>query len=391
MSAVNLQVLDLSNNTLGGPLPLLANSDEAEQAGRLRIVSLHNNLFEGTISELGKLASAASVQTVDLRNNKLRAGNSTWDTPSSAQLLLLDGNPFSGNLTDFLLTHGVGQDPGTGLTRPQFAMTLNSSSGAVWACPLPRPADFPAWKDWQDVFCASAYVDDACTFDCVDGAEQEELFVTQCGIRLVSSCHVYPNPEPSTAAAAVAVPLSILLLLAVCAAAIIWRFKAGVARRERRRAQHAHDALLGAEESLLAADQRADEAEQMVRELQQPVMCFSGRLEITKDEIGQGAFGTIYKGFDPVTGMMLAVKVVKLGSTQETDVRNEIMLLETLQHHNIVNCFAAEVSLYPYHVYYPTSLPTLRLYRRLRTGRPSLQWSSAAGDHCTALSRPWDA
>ena len=50
---------------------------------------------------------------------------------------------------------------------------------------------------------------------------------------------------------------------------------------------------------------RAEEARQELEELKKPVMCFSGKLELTDQELGRGAFGVIYKGVDPKTGMIL--------------------------------------------------------------------------------------
>eukprot|EP01079_Euglenida_sp_SAG-EU17-18_P012866 gene12866-biopygen8898 len=73
-------------------------------------------------------------------------------------------------------------------------------------------------------------------------------------------------------------------------------------------------------------------------------MCFSGKLEMTQEELGRGAFGVIYKGVDPGTGMILAVKIVQLGSSAaaEAEVRKEISLLERLEHPHIVNCHGSE-------------------------------------------------
>ena len=53
------------------------------------------------------------------------------------------------------------------------------------------------------------------------------------------------------------------------------------------------------------ASKRAEEARQELEELKKPVMCFSGKLELTDQELGRGAFGVIYKGVDPKTGMIL--------------------------------------------------------------------------------------
>ena len=53
------------------------------------------------------------------------------------------------------------------------------------------------------------------------------------------------------------------------------------------------------------ANMRAEEARQELEEMKKPVMCFSGKLELTDQELGRGAFGVIYKGVDPKTGMIL--------------------------------------------------------------------------------------
>ena len=53
------------------------------------------------------------------------------------------------------------------------------------------------------------------------------------------------------------------------------------------------------------ANMRAEEARQELEEMKKPMMCFSGKLELTDQELGRGAFGVIYKGVDPKTGMIL--------------------------------------------------------------------------------------
>eukprot|EP01079_Euglenida_sp_SAG-EU17-18_P002923 gene2923-biopygen3111 len=145
------------------------------------------------------------------------------------------------------------------------------------------------------------------------------------------------------------------------------------------RAIHAQGAMLSAEEALLGANEQAEaaqgqarKAQQELDELKKPVTCFSGRFDITSEELGvtpaspptlpplisrlsdsccqppcprrQGFFGIIYRGLDPQTGMTLAVKVVALSSAQvEDDTRREISLLDRLTHRHIVNCLASEV------------------------------------------------
>ena len=46
-------------------------------------------------------------------------------------------------------------------------------------------------------------------------------------------------------------------------------------------------------------------ASEELEETKKPMMCFSGKLELTDQELGRGAFGVIYKGVDPKTGMIL--------------------------------------------------------------------------------------
>ena len=53
------------------------------------------------------------------------------------------------------------------------------------------------------------------------------------------------------------------------------------------------------------ANMRAEEARQELEEMKKPMMCFSGKLELTDQELGRGAFGVIYKGVDPKSGMIL--------------------------------------------------------------------------------------
>ena len=91
-----------------------------------------------------------------------------------------------------------------------------------------------------------------------------------------------------------------------------------------------------------ALEQTLQETDELRRQLV-PANCFSGRLTITSEEIGRGAFGTIYKGLDPATGLLLAVKVVKLVSMSEAEVMKEIQMLEGLNHPHIVKCFGTDV------------------------------------------------
>ena len=62
-------------------------------------------------------------------------------------------------------------------------------------------------------------------------------------------------------------------------------------------------------------------------------MCFSGKVELTPEELGRGSFGVIYKGVDPGTGRILAIKFVKLGS--------ESISAEVIASHLIVNALPA--------------------------------------------------
>ena len=107
-------------------------------------------------------------------------------------------------------------------------------------------------------------------------------------------------------------------------------------RESEERLRQEEEAIIQANEQAL--QQTLEEIEQLQRQLV-PENCFSGRLTVSTEVIGQGAFGVIYKGLDPVTGMSLAVKVVKLVSASEEEVRNEIWLLEGLNHPHIVRLF----------------------------------------------------
>merc|ERR1719446_915846 len=66
-------------------------------------------------------------------------------------------------------------------------------------------------------------------------------------------------------------------------------------------------------------------------------------------KIGSGTFGTVHKGLNEDTGMAIAVKVLPraAGLSDNGDVReleNEIALMQTLDHPNIVRYLGCEVN-----------------------------------------------
>eukprot|EP01079_Euglenida_sp_SAG-EU17-18_P002944 gene2945-biopygen3127 len=150
--ARQLQFLDLSNNSFTGDLPWLV--PRGGESSRLRVASLGFNQFSGVISATGPFPRDSSLQTLDLRSNLLEGSGEDWPTPESLQLLLIDNNPLQGSLGTFLLVLSItATNKSVSQTRPQFAMTLDPTVDGGWDCPVPRPADYPAWKDWQAVFC----------------------------------------------------------------------------------------------------------------------------------------------------------------------------------------------------------------------------------------------
>ncbi|KAK9706537.1 hypothetical protein RND81_07G133300 [Saponaria officinalis] len=57
------------------------------------------------------------------------------------------------------------------------------------------------------------------------------------------------------------------------------------------------------------------------------------------NKLGQGGFGTVYKGVIPSTGQVIAVKRLSHNSEQgEKEFQSEAMLLAKLQHRNLVRC-----------------------------------------------------
>jgi len=54
------------------------------------------------------------------------------------------------------------------------------------------------------------------------------------------------------------------------------------------------------------------------------------------DEIGEGSFGTVFSAWDLQTGNKVAVKSMKLDDSYEEDLVLEIVMMQSLRHHNIV-------------------------------------------------------
>jgi serine/threonine protein kinase len=62
----------------------------------------------------------------------------------------------------------------------------------------------------------------------------------------------------------------------------------------------------------------------------------------TKDKLGSGGFGKVYKGFDSSSGIFVAIKQIPLDKHKQKvlhEVKNEIDLLKQLSHHRIVRYF----------------------------------------------------
>eukprot|EP01079_Euglenida_sp_SAG-EU17-18_P012915 gene12915-biopygen4890 len=104
LSATRLQFLDLSDNKFTGPLPRLADSTARSS---LLVTRLSNNAFEGNPSDIGEFPAESGLLTVDLRGNLLGSGLAPWATPATLELLLLDGNPFVGNMSAFLRSYNI--------------------------------------------------------------------------------------------------------------------------------------------------------------------------------------------------------------------------------------------------------------------------------------------
>lgn len=60
-------------------------------------------------------------------------------------------------------------------------------------------------------------------------------------------------------------------------------------------------------------------------------------------KIGVGSFGSVHVGMNSVTGKLMAVKVFTLDGAVMKDLRNEIDLMRTLEHRNIVRYLGAQI------------------------------------------------
>lgn len=61
--------------------------------------------------------------------------------------------------------------------------------------------------------------------------------------------------------------------------------------------------------------------------------------EITPTVLGQGSFSIVYLGIDKATNAQVAIKVVKIrGGAKPEATRNEIEILLTVQHENVIAC-----------------------------------------------------
>ena len=98
-----------------------------------------------------------------------------------------------------------------------------------------------------------------------------------------------PDDAASVILSAVLVPLGVCLLVAAAGVAFAFRvrsarqYKAKLSEAQLLLEQHREHLLELQEDLRMAQDQAA------------PVHCFSGRIQVTSDEIGRGAFGVIYK------------------------------------------------------------------------------------------------
>eukprot|EP01079_Euglenida_sp_SAG-EU17-18_P004814 gene4814-875_t len=342
--------LELEDNGLTGQIP--ASADFWVKLPYLTTIIMHTNRLSGSLP--GSLFRLPSLQVLLL-----------------LPLRLLHYFGF----TKCYFVTATGSDP-LGL----FTVTLSSDSPDGLACPLPRPVNFPMWQDYKQVFCDAARRDASCTFACLaaDQAEQEQFAVScpatetqpEQTFSLISSCHVFPSPsETLPIVTEVAVPLVTLLLIALLILIVIWRLKV--------RASHkAKFELHGAEwlSMLLAkclsydpvsrcsaqetvewlGSVQARVSEKKVQLNMQGTLLpqeapklppVIGKVTLTDERIGHGAFGVVWRGIDPVTGMDDAVKQLSVSTAQQADeIQRELDLLKDLSNPHIIQYFGAHKS-----------------------------------------------
>lgn len=220
-----LQVLDLSYNNISGPLPLLVPGPAPLP---LRSVSLSHNRFDGVVQAFGSDLSQTRLEVLDLAHNRIEACKGPWALPTSLKLLLLDHNYLSGNLLSMIIL--LENTSKSHRVPHSFVFTLSTLHQDGWACPLVNPLDHPMWADWEEVFCAAAESTPNCTFECVLGNQQQDLFAGLCTKHFAASCLSNPIDETlghlnSTPFHVIAVVLAILFVCvgAVVVLACMWR------------------------------------------------------------------------------------------------------------------------------------------------------------------------
>lgn len=301
---LQLNRLDVSGNNFTGPLPDLTGFST------LRYVNLGRNNFTGTanLGDIFNLSGSKLLASVDLSYNQLTGPLPSWNASSlgSIQELYLDNNTLTGTLDIVrMYDEGLLQNSSFEMAALEIMSLSNNSIEHVITTPNIIANTTTLFKLQGNPYCENYNADN----------DAQRCYCLQ--ICFVSSPKTDRRKIIAISAGS-SVATVVLILVLVVGVLII---------KNRRYKRYLR----------LQFEQRFEEFD-----VKPTIFSYSELRSATRDfsedmKLGQGAYGTVYKGVLP-SGNVVAVKQLYVKTAQGHDeFLNEVVLITGMKHRNLVN------------------------------------------------------